>query len=278
MKKVLLLAGIFTLIMNNTANAEYYRSERYYEEQPRYVRSSRYVDDDYEYQRERPRYQRVRRSEAREIREPQYRQRRYYEEEYENENKIRPYIGIDVATSKMDFGDEEWIKDYDGGDNYFDDGNTSFSFVVGAKFNKHFGLEAFYQKSGDGENDLEMGIGEDLWLKDKTTISYTAMGVDMIGYLPVNQDFEILASLGLAQYGFESEINYSSFSIYDDYGYIDETESKDFNSLGYRFGLGAQYNITNNLALRGMARYIKMNDDDYVKSLTEFSLGLRYMF
>ena len=139
-----------------------------------------------------------------------------------------------------------------------------------AKFNENFGIEAFYQKSNEEDNNVEF-IAE-YWRED-TTISYTAMGIDAIGYLPINQDFEILASLGLAQYDFESEAKYHDLND-DERG----VEKKDFDSLGFRIGIGAQYNITNNLALRGMARYIKMNDDEYVKSLTEFSLGLRYMF
>lgn len=277
MRKFLLLAGIFTVLACNTAKAERYYEEDgyYYREQPRYTRSVEYASDR-EYQKPQPRYERVRRSEVREVREPQYHKKEYVQ--YEEPNKIRPYIGIDVATSKMDFGDDQWVKDYDGGDNYFDDGNTSLSFVVGAKFNKHFGLEAFYQKSVDGKNELGFDYGEDLWAKDETSLSYTAMGVDAIGYLPINQDFELLASLGLAHYDFESKADYSSYSAYDDYGYVEGSDTKDFKSLGVRVGIGAQYNLTNNLAIRGMARYIKMNDDDYVKSLTELSLGLRYMF
>lgn len=277
MRKFLLLAGIFTVLACNTAKAERYYEEDgyYYREQPRYTRSVEYASDR-EYQKPQPRYQKVRRSEVREVKEPQYHKREYVQ--YEEPNKIRPYIGIDIAISKMDFGDDQWVKDYDGGDNYFDDRNTSLSFVVGAKFNKHFGLEAFYQKSGEGKNEAEYENNEEWgeWGEDKTTISYTAMGVDAIGYLPINQDFEILASLGLAQYDFESKISYSAI---DEYGYYYKgSESKDFDSLGVRVGIGAQYNLTNNLAIRGMARYVKMNDDEYVKSLTELSLGLRYMF
>lgn len=276
MRKFLLLAGIFTVLVCNTAKAERYYEEDgyYYREKPRYSHQVEYVEDR-EYQKLQPRYQRVKRSEVREVKEPQYHKKEYVQ--YEEPNRIRPYIGIDIATSKVDFGDKQWVKDYDGGDNYFDDGNTSLSFVVGAKFNKHFGLEAFYQKSGDGKNEAEYEDNEEwgAWGNDKTTISYTAMGIDAIGYLPINQDFEILASLGLAQYDFESKISYSAI---DEYGYYEGSESKDFDSLGIRVGIGAQYNLTDNLAIRGMARYIKMNDDDFVKNLTELSLGLRYMF
>ena len=148
---------------------------------------------------------------------------------------------------------------------------------LAAKFNKYFGLEGFYQKSGDGKNETMYEDNEEWgeYGEDKTTISYTAIGVDALGYLPVSQELELLASLGLAQYDFESKTSY--IGIYGNY-YEEGSEAKDFDSLGIRIGIGAQYNITNNFALRAMARYVKMNDDEYVKNLTELSLGLRYMF
>ena len=83
----------------------------------------------------------------------------------------------------------------------------------------------------------------------------------------------MLASLGLGQYDFETSYK----DVVEGYGSLGG-ETKDFDSLGIRVGIGAQYSLTNNLAIRGMARYVKMNDDEYVKSLTELSLGLRYMF
>ena len=279
MRKFLLLAGIFTVLVCNTAKAERYYEEDgyYYQEKPRYVRRVEYVEDR-EPQKEQPRYQRVRRSEVREVREPQYRQREYVE--YEEPNKIRPYIGIDVATSSSDFntGSIEEREGFDAAevDKYFGDNHNSFSFVVGAKINKNFGLEAFYQSSGEegySDYDYDHGFEE----KTETSLSYTAMGIDAIGYIPINQDFEILASLGLAQYDFEAKYKYSWIEY--DYNYSEnEDETKDFDSLGIRVGIGAQYNLTNNLAIRGMARYVKLNDDDIIKSMTELSLGLRYMF
>ncbi len=278
MRKFLLLAGIFTIFAYSQAKAEqYYENDGYYyQDEPRYVERVEYREPvrqgyrkaGYEYQEtdSSPRYKRIRNSDRVSYQRENYRQSNYYNQ-YEEPNKIRPYIGLDVATSSTDFGDNDWIGD--GSYKFFDDKNEALSFVVGAKFNKNFGVEAFYQASSESEKKTYWD--EDFYEKDK--LSYSAFGIDAIAYMPINQEFELLAALGLAQYDFETK--------YED---VDEVfgnlggESKDFDSLGIRFGIGAQYNITNNLALRGMARYIKMNDDEYVKSLTEFSLGLRYMF
>ena len=55
-------------------------------------------------------------------------------------------------------------------------------------------------------------------------------------------------------------------------------EKDSQNTTGIRIGLGAQYNVTDNVALRAMARYVKLSDDDVIKNMVEMSLGLRYMF
>ena len=266
MRKFLLLAGIFTVLACNTAKAEYYYKDDgvYYREEPRYTRSVEYASDR-EYQKPQPRYERVRRSEVREVREPQYHKKEYVQ--YEEPNKIRPYIGIDVATSKMEFAEDEYGYSYE---DAVEDSYNSISFVVGARINKNFGVEAFYQQSGDENKNFVSAYGG--YAEDyEITTNFTAMGIDFQGYAPVNHDFELLASLGLGLYGAEIEERYNLN------GYREE-DKEDISTLGIRVGIGAQYNLTNNLAIRGMARYVKMNDDEYVKSLTELSLGLRYMF
>lgn len=281
MRKYLLLTGIFAVLTYNAAQAErYYHSgeeyyanraryedERYDAPHPRYENRSTYSNSQ-QRTNEAPRYRRMTNIEARE-----YQERAAYREDYDS-NKIRPYIGLDVSVSSLKFGDNEWMEDYDGGTDYFKDSNKAISFVAGAKFNKNWGIEAFYQKSGEEDNKYE-DSGDNWEKKEKTTLSYTAYGFDVLGYLPVSQEFELLASLGLAQYDFETKSTYSfEREMYSE----SDSQSKDFDSLGIRVGIGAQYNFNQHFALRGMLRYVKMNDDEYVKNLTEFSLGLRYMF
>ena len=219
-----------------------------------------------------PRYKRIRNRGGASYQRENYRQSNYYNQ-YEEPNRIRPYIGLDVATTKMDFGSDDWMVDnYNGGYEYFDNKNEALSFVVGAKINKNFGIEAFYQKSEENEKKTIWDAGNaEVIEEDK--LSYTAMGVDAIAYMPISQELELLASLGLGQYDFESSYEDSIIG----YGSVGG-EKKDFDSLGIRLGIGAQYNFNEHFALRAMARYIKMNDDEYIRSLTEFSLGLRYMF
>lgn len=256
MKKYLLLAGVFTLF-TSAAQADGWYGEReysrpyqnngYYEEAPRYI------------EREAPRYRQISPSEARRYRERQY-TRSSYDNSYtrESANQIRPYIGVDVAMSSMDLEDN----DYGDYSEYIEDSYNSISLVVGAKFNRHVGVEAFIQQSS--EEDKNYGEG-------KTTNQYNAIGVDLIGYMPVSHELELLASLGMAQYNFNVKDEYEDA----DYEYW---EKDSLNTLGIRLGIGAQFYMTDNVALRGMARYVQFSDDDIIKNMVEFSLGLRYMF
>ena len=111
------------------------------------------------------------------------------------------------------------------------------------------------------------------------------MGIDAIGYFPVNQEVEILASLGLAQYDFESKVSYVEYGLVGGIGdYYKGDESKDFDSLGIRLGVGAQYNITELKADHDRLQMLKTETDKakseadiYMRLLSEdVSIMLKY--
>ena len=135
---------------------------------------------------------------------------------------------------------------------------------MGAKLHKNFGLEAFYQQSGEESKSVMDWEGDIL----KTKTKFKAYGVDVIGYLPVVEQIELLGSVGVAQYKFDAK--YGG----DYYGNDDE------DNLALRLGIGAQYNIDEHFSINGMAHYIQLDDssDDAVKDMTEFSVGVRYAF
>ena len=48
---------------------------------------------------------------------------------------------------------------------------------------------------------------------------------------------------------------------------------------GYRLGAGAEYNVNDNIAVRALARYTKLdNRIDYSNDMMEYSIGARYNF
>ena len=277
MKKYL-FSVLFAILIFNSAHAQeyYYENDGYYNESPRY-------------ERQQPRYRRITNAEAR-----QYQERQVYKSETPATNSIRPYIGIDVAYSKMELGklaNSRTVHGYSNSQGSYrvdithekslKDKFTTGVAVLGTKINKYFGFEAFYHFETNGKksdyHEGEVGNGEytDSY---KRSLSYHAVGLDLQGYMPLNEEIELIASLGLGEYYFNST-TYTNFTykgfITD---YFKGTSHENFDSLGIRLGLGAQYNFNEHFALRGMFRYVKMTDDECVKNLIEASLGLRYMF
>lgn len=274
MRKLLLLAGIFTVLAYN-AQARYYEENGYhYRDQPRYEQRDVRYREEPKYTRQSPQYRRISKEEER-----NYNERRYITD---NSNTIRPYIGVDVATvSAKSNNNKKWLDDYYEGENPFhnsNDDHSAISFVMGTRFNRYFGIEGFYEISDKKDISESYTDDPDMYTDYyKGSVKYHAVGIDIQGYVPLSQEFELLASLGLGQYYFESK-----GALYEDqYGYDDEEFNSWSNSnasLGIRMGVGAQYNINEHFALRAMARYVKLNNDDIIKNMTEFSLGLRYMF
>jgi outer membrane autotransporter protein len=80
----------------------------------------------------------------------------------------------------------------------------------------------------------------------------------------------MILSLGVGNYDFKARVK----SVNSGYTLSDR---KDFSSVGFRYGVGIEYQINDSLRVRGLARFVD-TDDEYIKSITEFSLGLRYLF
>ena len=162
------------------------------------------------------------------------------------ENSFKPYVGVDY--------------NYDNGNgNNFNSGTVN----VGTQFNDNFGTEVFYQKS---DNDVKT-IGE---LRQQSR-DFEAYGLDLNGYLPMGceQEYALIGSVGVGEYKFGTGYNVATRLNNDDHG------------IGYRFGLGGLYNVTNNVAVKAMARYVKFNklaDETEESDMMEYTAGIRYNF
>lgn len=155
--------------------------------------------------------------------------------------------------------------------------DSNYSFVVGYKFHPNYSLELFYQTSVNDKYRETLNQTEFLSHIFEETINYKSYGADLIGYWPILKKLDLLYSLGLGYYDFDVNINNSlelpSWSWSESVDY-----KKSENSLGLRAGLGVGFNITDDLSLRLMAKFIKMQKDDVLDRIIEYSLGFRYMF
>lgn len=194
-------------------------------------------------------------------------------------SSFQPYIGFDIARSSAKFGDDPYVKRNN--EDYFKDSNNSIRFTVGIKY-KYIGIETFYQTAENGtknNRDLETDYNT-----TKIQSNYTSYGADLLGYIPLSQEIELLASVGLAQYDFDTSTSTTikSEEMIDGKGtgkyfYNHSKTLKDFKTNAVRFGLGVQYNMENKFAIRAMANYITPEDNDYIKNMIKLSLGIRYM-
>lgn len=168
-------------------------------------------------------------------------------------NTLRPYLGVDAGTTDIGYSGSQ--------EKYFLKDRAMFvGGVAGLRIGRNWGVEVFYQTSNTAKK-----TADDEW---RTEGDYTAYGVDALGFLPLNDQLELVAAAGVGKYEFDVKLKYSDG--------IHEFSGSDDN-VGYRFGAGAQYNLTNHWALRGMVRYVVL-DSEYIDDMLEFSLGMRYTF
>jgi len=161
-------------------------------------------------------------------------------------NEMLPYIGADYVYSYGKFG---------GPARHMKESYHSPSINLGARMYGYYGLEAFYQQSFKEKRKI---AGE------THSTEFLAYGADMYGYMPVGcSQFNLLGSLGLANYRF-------SFRYPD-------VASKTQDRIGYRAGVGMQYDFTEHFAFRMMGRYTYLGMNR-VNNLKEVTAGLRFMF
>ena len=172
-------------------------------------------------------------------------------------------LGLDIGGNRLDLESEGNFK-------YKSIAETEYNFfkpTLGFRFNKKVGMELFYQKVGKEDKETSFnGIGIDVGVK------YAAYGVDFLFYQPIDKQLDILMSLGGAYYNFDIDV---AANVLGDNinGKVRE------ESLGMRTGLGVQFNLSSEWAVRAMAHYVTMtNGNDYVKNIMEMSLGVRYLF
>ncbi len=167
--------------------------------------------------------------------------------------QVGPYIGADYVYSAVDYAD-------DNGD-YLEDKLHGVSPYVGVQISDYVGVEASYLKTEKAEKDFAPGA--------RSKVSMEGYGIDVVGTLPLTEDngVALLASAGVGRY--EAKVS-TNTPIGNGSGSDKDT--------GYRAGLGAQFQLTDNLGVRAMARYIDVDFDDVADHVVTGSLGLNYKF
>ena len=160
---------------------------------------------------------------------------------------IKPYIGLDYVYSHADYKDLE----RDPKKSY-----NSLAINAGMWMTHYASLEAFFQQSD--ENKSFGGTPEHLKTK------FYAYGLDAYGYMPLGcNGLNLLGTVGLANYNMKVK--------YAHHG------SDDKQRMGYRLGIGAQYDFTENMSARIVGRYSYIGAK-HLDNLMEVTAGIRYTF
>lgn len=161
-------------------------------------------------------------------------------------NDVEPYIGADYVYSNVKFG---------GRAKSMKDSYHSGAVYLGTRMYDYLGLEAFFQMAGKRENSKPDG---------KHEAEFLAYGADLYGYMPLwCGNFNLLGSLGAANYRWRFK--------------YPEVKAKHQNRIGYRAGIGFQYDFSENWAMRVMGRYTYLGMSR-VNNLKEVTAGLKYTF
>lgn len=172
--------------------------------------------------------------------------------------ELNPYVGLDYVYSKAHFksGTLSGFSTNNLKKNY-----NSGAINLGVRPDQYFSLEAFFQQS-----DSQKGHRYDdtaLSGRNHVKSEFYAYGLDAYGYMPIGcNGFNLLGTVGLANYNFKIK---------------SDRNSVDKQRIGYRAGLGAQYDINENLAVRVVGRYSYINSR-YLDDLKEVTAGIRYTF
>ena len=196
-------------------------------------------------------------------------------------------IGMDYVLGSPSITSKEFSikspltggQDYVGNTDKFDDNIDAINVNIGVRPFRYLGFEAFYQQSlSDNQVKYTESYSSDpRFAQADYDLKYAAYGLDAIVYLPLAPWFEILGSVGVANYDFTAEANFSSYNTSTNNKVKSNTINYDESKVGYRYGAGAQVWLSQRLAFRAMYRYASIGGE-FFDDISEIALGLRYNF
>lgn len=175
---------------------------------------------------------------------------------------INPYIGANISYSGVKFSSDG---PYATGLKEFDDDFAEFSLNFGLKFDKYFGAEIF--ALGSSPSEVEYIYGS---TKEEAEISYAGYGLNIMGYIPVDKQFDLIGMAGIGNY--EIDLEYKETDIYGTNTY-DLSE----DDMGYTFGIGGAVNFNETFSLLAMYQYTII-DNEIIDNISKFTLGIRITF
>ena len=190
---------------------------------------------------------------------------------------LHPYLGLAGSLGRAEFSK---IKDSDDDDDFksvFNKETMGLGGFAGLQFNQYVGLELFYQWGSTLKDKEHVERTDFARATIGSSATFEAYGVDLLGYLPVHRNIDIIFGLGYGWYDFEGKFDMSLYNS-SVYYHLEKTFKDDLGKRAVRYSAGMQYLLNDNWSVRFMARYVDFTRSDIIKGMTELSLGVRYMF
>lgn len=171
-------------------------------------------------------------------------------------NEFQPYIGINAGLNISDYTYKSEL----------DETYYSATVNTGARIGRNFGAELFFTHSST--NDLEYINDFDALNHE---IYYMAYGFDIFGYYNISKNIDFFTSFGVA-----------NFKIYNKYTHValnnNYSESTSDNNVTSRLGIGLMFAFPDdNMSFLIRYNYTPINNE-LIKTMSEFSIGVRYNF
>ena len=141
-----------------------------------------------------------------------------------------------------------------------DEGDTVFKLFAGYKFNKNFAIEGGYADLGKYTASAS-GFIDGAPASAGGDVKAYAIFIDAVGFLPAgsNEDFSVFGKAGLAYTKTKLNASGSAPGI----GISSVSVSESDSEVVPKLGLGAQYYVTRNVALRAEYDiYFNVGDED----------------
>lgn len=164
------------------------------------------------------------------------------------------YLGADYAYSSFNSDSNLLPEDFSG-----------YSPYVGYQFNKNFAFELGYFGTLEESETSVSGA-----VRSTVDAQYHSFYGDFVGMYPLNEQLSLLGAIGY-------ERIYAEADVTSRIGTSSSSSSAENDVNAYRFGVGAKYNITPEIGIRTMVRYVA-TDFSGIENYVQGTIGLSYQF
>lgn len=175
---------------------------------------------------------------------------------YTHNNNFRPYIGIDAGLNIADYTLQTDL----------DETYYSAKINAGARIGRNFGVELFFTHSSTNNVQYTQYLNT-----IEHEIYYMAFGFDIYGYYNITNEFDFFTTFGVANYKVYNKFDYTES--------LNAAEIKESdNRVSTRIGIGLMYTFPgDSISALIQYNYTPINNE-FINTMSEFSVGFRYNF